>query len=421
MRPYTLKELLLYTKNNVGFYSSLIPKTIALDCNTQDIAEIFMSLPTVDKQQMKHNIRSFFSDEYKDANLDEIIDSKKDVKKEYTYEVNGKKIIAEYSSGTTGVPSLSIKTINERLLLGNQLWKLRNQICSVKTNEFFNFIHNFGSTQYPFPFPIDPYDTEQKKLKKELDYLSNSKYKWWHINTYRLSLYSDILNSYPLKFNHLKVIENNGSYVSESEMKDISNIYNCRVVNNYGCREVWTIAFDCPCGYLHVNDEAIVFELFDDSGNIIEKSNIVGNVVITSLCQSAMPFIRYKTGDQASYLDGSCECGKIGKRVKLIPGRSVIYGTDIYGNIHFRSVIRTLLSNNDYNFDSIDIVQTGIYEFNVHIKTKTIVDHEMEDMFKIISNNLLKDNRYQYVFSYNSQTQPKSIFTVAITKNVLIQ
>ena len=296
---------------------------------------------------------------------------------------------------------------------------MRNSIYKIKSNDFFNFIHNFSDSQYPFPFPIESSDSVEKKLIKELEYLSKTELKWWHINSYRLGLYTEVLEYYPLVFPYLKVIENNGSYMSERECEEISKKYDCMVVNNYGCREVWTIAFSCKYGHMHVNDENIYLEILDDNKNIIKDPDIVGNVVVTSLSQYAMPFIRYLTGDQASYVSGECECGKCTKRIKLVPGRNLIMGTNIYGNIHFRSVIRNLLNSNIHDFQSINIEQKSKYLFHVYVKTKNISKcKKIEHKFIDISNELLNSAKYEYSFSYNVNTQPKSIFTVTKPKKV---
>lgn len=408
-----IKEILESAHRHVPYYFSNIPERIYSTHDIDELDSLFRLIPVVDKKFMMDNMKDFISNEYIDDSFEEVVNPEKDFKQEYVYEINGKLIVVEYSSGTTGIPSLSIKTKNERLILGNQLWKLRNSIYKVSPKEFFNFIHNFTTDQYPFPFPIDTQCAPEEKIKKELKYLSNTELRWWHINSYRLGLYTDVLEKFPLHFSYLKVIENNGSYMSKEESEDISQKYNCMVVDNYGCREVWTIAFGCKLGYLHVNDDNIRFELLNDENEIIEEEDIVGNVVVTSLSQHLMPFIRYWTGDQAKYVPGICSCGKCGKRIELVPGRNLIVGTNIYGNIHFRSVVRSLLSANGKSFQSISVTQEGKYDFKVYIKTQIGVrEPEMEQKFQQISNSLLGNRQYKYSFIYNQDTQPKSIFTV---------
>lgn len=412
MKKVLLKNLLIYVRENVPYYAEYISEDIqTVDGDT--LLNLFKQIPIVHKKTMSQAPKQFISKQYIDENIEDIVDFKKNFINEYVYIVGGKTLVAEYSSGTTGTPGLSVKTADERMKLGSQLWKLRRQVMNIRMKNFFNFIHNFGPTQYPFPFPIDPKDTPDEKIIKELNYLSKSDIKWWHINAYRLDVYSDVMKRYPVTFPELRVIENNGSYMSEDERRNVKNSYNCKVVDNYGCREVWTIAFSCKDDYLHVNDENIIFELIDDNGQEITEAGIVGNVVVTSLAQYAMPYIRYYTGDLAQYVEGKCSCGNCARRIRIIPGRNYIIGTNVYGNIHFRSVVRSVLCRDVEKFDSLCVRQTDVYTFNVYISARYNKEEKVEKYFKEISNNLLNSDKYQYHYFYNETLQPKSLFTVA--------
>ena len=412
MNKEKLKNLLMYAQENVPYYAQLISKDIQM-VDYEELIEQFKQIPIVNKKMMSKDAKQFISTQYIDDTIEDIIDLDKDFKNEYKYKVGENILVAEYSSGTTGTPGLSIKTVDERMKLGSQLWKLRRNVLDIRMKDFFNFIHNFGSNQYPFPFPIDPNDSPDEKIIKELKYLSKSEIKWWHINAYRLGVYSDVMNRYPVTFPKLKIIENNGSYISEDERRNVENTYKCKVVDNYGCREVWTIAFGCKNNYLHVNDGKILFELIDDHGQEITKEGIVGNVVVTSLVQYAMPYIRYYTGDLAQYIEGDCTCGNCSRRIRIIPGRNYIIGTNIYGNIHFRSVVRSVLCKDVEKFDSLYVYQTDVYSFNVYINARYNKEEKVEKYFKEISNDLLKNDKYQYQYFYNKNMQPKSLFTVA--------
>lgn len=412
MNNVQLKNLLLYAREYVPFYAEHIPESIQEVDDEDALWDMFIQIPIIYKKAMSQTPIQFISKQYVDENIENVLNLTKDFTNEYTYNMAGKIVIAEYSSGTTGTPGLSIKTADERMKLGNQLWRLRRQIMDIKSKDFFNFIHNFGANQYPFPFPINIRDTIDEKIIKELRYLSKSNIKWWHINSYRLGVYSDVLTRYPVTFPSLKVIENNGSYMSDEERNDIAKRYNCTVVDNYGCREVWTIAFGCKENYMHVNEGNILFEIIDDSGNEITETDITGNVVVTSLSQYAMPYIRYSTGDLAQYVEGNCPCGNCSRRIRIIPGRDYIIGTNIYGNIHFRSVIRSVLCKDVKKFDSLSVRQTNVYEFNVYINAKYDKEERVERYFKEISNSLLNNDRYKYNYIYNEKIQSKSIFTV---------
>jgi phenylacetate-CoA ligase len=75
----------------------------------------------------------------------------------------------------------------------------------------------------------------------------------------------------------------------------------CKVFNQYGCREVPNIAWECRHGNMHVFADLV----------LLESERIDGDdqLIVTSLTNRLMPFIRYKLGDSGRLLDGECACG----------------------------------------------------------------------------------------------------------------
>lgn len=405
-----LISLLRYAKKNITYYTKNIPDQVIESNNNSDLYNIFNSIPIVDKQIIKNNLLDFINIKLKQNNLDQIINLDNYCKKERTYILPNERIVVEYTSGTSGSPFLSVKSMSERIVLGNYIWRLRNSFYPVKANQFFNFIHNFNNNRYPFPFK--PISNKEHRIIKEIQFLKDSEYSWWHTNIHTLSLYDDIVEKNKYEFKNLKVIENNGAHVSDKERTEYEERYNCKIANNYGCRETWTIAYDCSYGQMHICDH-IYLELIDDEGNIIEQPNKVGNVVVTSLKQRTMPFIRYKIGDLAYYVEGKCLCGKDSKRIVLIPGRHIIQGTNLYGNIYFRWVVlRLLLDYKLSKFDSISVIQTNYKTFVVNIKKNREERSVIEKRFTEAANDLLPTLGFKYFFTYKDDLHPKSIFAV---------
>ena len=68
------------------------------------------------------------------------------------------------------------------------------------------------------------------------------------------------------------------------------------------------LAGECECSKnYHIFFEYGYFELVDENGNVIEDANKQGEIVVTSFEMTAMPLIRYKTGDFAEYVAGKCD------------------------------------------------------------------------------------------------------------------
>lgn len=77
--------------------------------------------------------------------------------------------------------------------------------------------------------------------------------------------------------------------------------FGCRVFNQYGSREIPNIACECRYGNQHVFTDMVYLESL--------SINNEDRLVITSLTNRAMPFIRYDIGDSGRLKEGGCACG----------------------------------------------------------------------------------------------------------------
>jgi phenylacetate-CoA ligase len=106
----------------------------------------------------------------------------------------------------------------------------------------------------------------------------------------------------------------------------IESVFDCRVQDQYGSREVSGIAAGCGEGQgLHVLPWMCFVEVVDEEGQNVE-SGTDGRLLVTSLCNYAMPLIRYEIGDRAALLadDASaCPCGRGGQRLVHLSGRII--------------------------------------------------------------------------------------------------
>ncbi|WP_050436295.1 glycosyltransferase [Chondromyces crocatus] len=111
----------------------------------------------------------------------------------------------------------------------------------------------------------------------------------------------------------------------------IEQAFGCEVFDKYGAREFSGIAYECEAheGH-HVVAEGYIVEVL--KGGQPAAPGEIGEVVITDLNNTCMPFIRYRIGDLAEAMDPTalCRCGRGAPRVGAIEGRvqSIIRGTD---------------------------------------------------------------------------------------------
>ncbi len=108
----------------------------------------------------------------------------------------------------------------------------------------------------------------------------------------------------------------------------LERIFQCRVFDSYGCSEFGPVAFGCERDGKHIFEGSVFVEIVD-KGRYFDSD--VGEIVVTSLENPAMPFIRYRTGDLGKLITGPCGCGRTAKMIE-------IYGRDSQC-ISFKSVL----------------------------------------------------------------------------------
>ncbi len=95
------------------------------------------------------------------------------------------------------------------------------------------------------------------------------------------------------------------------------NVFNTKIYNRYGGREVGLIAMECAEGRMHINCRDVLLEI--DSEQPYKQP---GEILITQLNNYAMPFIRYRIGDIGLLSDEVCPCGNQLPVLKELLGRS---------------------------------------------------------------------------------------------------
>jgi len=77
--------------------------------------------------------------------------------------------------------------------------------------------------------------------------------------------------------------------------------FGCRVLNQHGCREVPNIAWECRHGGMHISADPVYLK----SVRMQDEERLL----VTSLTNRLMPFIRYDLEDSCRLLEGECPCG----------------------------------------------------------------------------------------------------------------
>jgi phenylacetate-CoA ligase len=119
------------------------------------------------------------------------------------------------------------------------------------------------------------------------------------------------------------IIISSAGKLHEPMRKKMEAIYGCRIYNHYGSRELHNIAMECPFqSGLHISAFTQFVEILDENNRQCRPGK-EGRIVVTPLIGSAMPLVRYDTGDRGVMAEGGCSCGRGLPRLKEVTGRSV--------------------------------------------------------------------------------------------------
>ncbi|MEM2138611.1 MAG: hypothetical protein QXM96_00475 [Candidatus Woesearchaeota archaeon] len=91
-------------------------------------------------------------------------------------------------------------------------------------------------------------------------------------------------NNFDLKYPKLKKILTTAQKLEDREL--IENVFKCKVLDHYGCREIESIAIEDENYVMHSSDDFVLVE--------VDKNN---EIILTPLESYGMPLIRYKNGD----------------------------------------------------------------------------------------------------------------------------
>lgn len=154
---------------------------------------------------------------------------------------------------------------------------------------------------------LNAFDMTAGKMRTFAAMLSRWKPTMFRAYASALSLLAECVQQNGIQGIRPKLIEATAEKVSVEQRELLQEVFQCPVADWYTARELGTIAYQCPSGGLHVA-ETRHLEIIAQGKPAAPGE--LGEVVITSTHQFAMPLIRYKLGDMAMYDAQPCACGR---------------------------------------------------------------------------------------------------------------
>lgn len=120
------------------------------------------------------------------------------------------------------------------------------------------------------------------------------------------------------------VVFTSSEVLSEAARSTITEVFGARLFDIYGSTEFKEIAWQCDYGRYHLNFESVYLE--HASAAEADPETGARPLLVTSLTNRAMPFIRFDMGDLANINSpGRCRCGRRSPYLTDIGGRRASY------------------------------------------------------------------------------------------------
>jgi phenylacetate-CoA ligase len=175
-------------------------------------------------------------------------------------------------------------------------------------------------------FICSTYNTDAKNLGKYLEVLEREKIGFIHGHVSSIALFAQYVISTGKKIT-LKGVLGGSEKVYPFQRELVRKAFGCRLFSWYGQSEQVVLAGACEHSEkYHVFPEYGILELVDETGNPVRSPGKVGEIVGTGFNNHAVPMLRYRTGDLASFAEGFCSgCGRKYQVLERIEGRNYEY------------------------------------------------------------------------------------------------
>jgi putative adenylate-forming enzyme len=375
------KRIVEYAKDHAEFFRELYGNL-----------EQFHQLPTIDKKVMMENFSS-----YNTLNLkkDEVLDFALQVEKSRDFSRKYKGLAVGMSSGTSGNKGLVITTSHEENYLKAIYTARLNIPRKLPIRAAFILRVSSPAFSYQRPWFSLTYINQLQVMERITDELNALKPDMLAASPSMLELLGKQMDLGILKIDPLIVY----SYaeVLEDHVKDkLSNQFTTKIHQIYQGSE-GTYAMTCPSGRLHINEDLMIFELFDKDRNPVPDGEPSYRTVVTDLHKRSQPIIRYELNDIITIDPQPCPCGSTFKVIKSIQGRA----NDLIWGLRKQT--------NNPHFIYQDYISRGIISVSEQIEDFQVLQHDylnMDIRLKIPSSpdvNRIKDEINKNIISIFNQ------------------
>jgi phenylacetate-CoA ligase len=315
IEAYQIAELSRVCKHayeNSRFYKQHFEKAQFNPYNIQDLSDI-SKLPLIDRDIINNNIKGILTASIHSPDVDYIT-----------------------TGGTTGAP-LTFYTTSKRsqieLAYLHAGWEragykpditmavLRGRKIQSDKNGLYHEFDPLLRQHHYSSFHL--YDDSMRKYVEHISTIGDC---YFHVYPSSIAYLTRFLRrSGTVAPSNIKGIIAESENVYPEQRQMVEEVFGVRYFSSYGHTEKLVQASECEYSTnYHIWPTYGFFELVDESGAPVKTHGQVGEIVGTGFINHVMPFIRYRTGDFASYIAETCpDCGRNHAIVKDIRGHNI--------------------------------------------------------------------------------------------------
>lgn len=149
-------------------------------------------------------------------------------------------------------------------------------------------------------FPV--FDLSDTNLERILQSFKKNKFEYINGYTSSLVIFAKFLIQKKLCLKMicptLKAVFPTSEVLDDLDRRTLTKAFGVKIVNEYGAAELDIIAFEDVEGDFLINNKTLFVEVLGED-NLPVAPGVEGRVVVTSLYNKVMPFVRYDLGDKA--------------------------------------------------------------------------------------------------------------------------
>lgn len=362
-----LEKLLKDSYEKVPYYHEMFDNVgINIEKNIT-ISEI-QKIPLLDKKSINTNMEKLISTQYNKSDL--LLNHTGGSTGETLVFYNDKKVVKRKESYRA--PS----TYRNMEWLGINIFDRQAALWGAHAdiNKSKDFISKLNKIVFP-TLLLPSYEMSSETMRLYADKINKYKPRMLLGYASALHVFAKYLKENKINIYKPKGIVSSAETLHPNQRKTIESVFDSKIFNRYGSREVGNIAQECEKhNGLHINAEHVYVEILDENGNPCNKDE-TGQIVITDLDNYGFPFIRYKIEDMGIISDRVCTCGRGLPLLEKVEGRI----WDVIVGINNNRIIGTFWLVEGINgIKQFQVLQESFGEITI----KLIVNNEFTEIEK---------------------------------------